>query len=73
MRCWFSGRIPAFQAGDKSSILLRRTENRVLKNTKYKARLRRALCFSLTTFMLYFYSIFLLFTFFYNNVSILLC
>ena len=26
MRCWFSGRIPAFQAGDKSSILLRRTE-----------------------------------------------
>ena len=26
MRCWFSGRMPAFQAGDKSSILLRRTE-----------------------------------------------
>ena len=73
MRCWFSGRIPAFQAGDKSSILLRRTENRVLKNTKYKARIRCALYFSLTTFILYFYSIFLLFTFIYNNVSIFLC
>ena len=28
MRCWFSGRMPAFQAGDKSSILLRRTKNK---------------------------------------------
>ena len=26
MRCWFSGRIPAFQAGDKGSIPLRRTK-----------------------------------------------
>ncbi len=25
LRCWFSGRIPAFQAGDKGSIPLRRT------------------------------------------------
>lgn len=32
MRCWFSGRMPAFQAGDKSSILLRRTHT--YKNNK---------------------------------------
>lgn len=30
MRDWFSGRIPAFQAGDKSSILLSRTKKCVL-------------------------------------------
>ena len=31
MRCWFSGRMPAFQAGDKSSILLRRTNMQKIK------------------------------------------
>lgn len=36
MRCWFSGRMPAFQAGDKSSILLRRTNMEEI--TKKKAR-----------------------------------
>lgn len=30
-RCWFSGRMPAFQAGDKSSILLRRTKMKKLQ------------------------------------------
>lgn len=29
-RDWFSGRIPAFQAGDKSSILLSRTIYKIL-------------------------------------------
>ena len=35
MRCWFSGRMPAFQAGDKSSILLRRTEIQNLKALRF--------------------------------------
>ncbi len=41
MRCWFSGRMPAFQAGDKSSILLRRTKNKKLCYNKYMQKIKK--------------------------------
>ncbi len=43
LRCWFSGRMPAFQAGDKSSILLRRTKN---LRSKVFCGCKKANCFA---------------------------
>lgn len=35
MRCWFSGRMSAFQAEDKGSIPLRRTKLLILLSIKH--------------------------------------